>query len=134
MSGPNFYPYSLLIKVLISTTETIMHVVKISVLPTKKVNENFEIFLTQAIGIKIHIKNPPITSRLTSNPNTDPKTFLAAVEMKETSESENENCVAAIIKSKICFALGPKTFKVIKEYDFISSFFAISTNFNALTH
>jgi hypothetical protein len=45
--------------------------------------------------------------------------------MKDTNDRENENYVAAIIKSKICLALGPSTFKVIKEYDLISNFLAI---------
>jgi hypothetical protein len=60
MSGPNVIP---LIKNLLNNThDTTMTVIMIKVLPIKNVNENFEIFLTQAIGIKMHIKIPPIIS------------------------------------------------------------------------
>tara|TARA_B110000285_G_C14914978_1_gene509771 strand:- start:485 stop:649 length:165 start_codon:yes stop_codon:yes gene_type:complete len=54
--------------------------------------------------------------------------------MKDTRDKENENYVAAIMKSNNCFALGPRTFKVIKEYDLIFNFLAIDTNLRALMH
>ena len=47
-----------------------MTVVIIRVFPTRNVNENLEIFLTHAIGIKINIRIPPTASRLISTPQT----------------------------------------------------------------
>ena len=74
-----------------------------------------EISRTQAIGIKMLIMMPQIAHRLSSTPVTCFMMLCQALEMKDIKESENENYVEAIIKSKQHLAVGPKALRVIKE-------------------
>lgn len=111
-----------------------MTVVKIKVLPIKNVNENLEIFRTQAIGTKMQHRAAPIISAGTVTPKNVSIILLTAVVMKDINESENENYVPNIMKSSSFLALPPRILAVIKEYDLIPVFFAHSTSLRALIH
>jgi hypothetical protein len=117
-----------------NTIETVIIVIKIKIFPIKKVKENFEIFLTQAIGISMQDKRAPITSAETYKSNVESRILLMEVVTNDICESEKENCVPKIMKSRIFLAFDPRIFAVIKEYDLMPVFLAHSTSFKALKH
>ena len=97
---------------------TIINVANIHKIPISIVEANFDMSRIHAIKVRMKTRTSPGVHGPTYMAKSVHNKPLIVSVMNAQNEIVNENWVAAIMKSRITFALLPRTLSVINEYDF----------------